>query len=584
MNYDQQTRMTANNEPSCSSSANNMNDNGICTSCSLLDRYIIICPTGIEAFTCHGIRRELKQFTCNLQLLRRPIENEHLDQLKATIQKQQAKKINKKRKTWHPIFHDSSKIFGTTKCPLSDREISIGFHEDDTIISHPGGLEGKTLIQIDTNAPPITMARIRSLGCGPLLALVHTSFGSNEDIVNTTQQVQEATSNFKSYFDLIRKEYDACFCDAMKLWQSHVKKVWTESSDVKKFLDNRKVKKRTINDTIKKVEINLNLDDDDLVKYRCSLLRSHSKDFKYKRDEIIAQLCGFSIPNLNNNSGKKLVVDLDNFDMEVVVFLHDGLITVAISLDYYQYIGAKSFCSGTIAPDIQAPYITGEISQTITRLRPSIASIMVDMSGCTVGDIIIDPCAGVQTIPVEASFKKAFAIGGDLALANQEGLYNVVHSYCKHASEVQRRQQLVGASDMMAWDATLTPIRDGTIDCIISDLPFGKQCLSANELNNFLPLFLNECARILKKGGKALFLCGAVHGMLDALLTSSVGSDLFDKPTSILPVNIGGISAWIFYLRRSDAIYEVIPQKWSIMKRISQKRVQKQVSNGRIQF
>lgn len=569
-----------NNEPSRLS----LNDDDKHCSSSLLARYLIICPTGIEAFTCDGIRRELKQFTCNLQLLRQPVKNEHLHQLKGRIRTQQTKKINKKKKTWHPICHDSSKIFGTTKCPLSGKEVSIGFHGSDTIVSHPGGLEGKTLIQIDTNAPPITMAQIRCLGCGPLLALVHTSFGSNEDIVYPNQKVQEATSNFKTYFDCVRNEYDVCFCDAMKLWQSHVKQIWTESSDVKKFLKNQNEKKRTVNGTIK--NINLNIDEDDQVKYRCSILRSHSKDFKYKSDEIIAQLCGFSIPNLKNNKGKKLIVDLDNFDMEVVVFLHDGTITVAISLDHHRYVGAKSFSSGTIAPDIQAPYITGEISKNITRLRPSIASTMIDICGCTVGDVILDPCAGVQTIPVEASLKKTFSIGGDLALANQEGLQDVVHSYCEHARQLQKRQHHVGALDMIAWDATFTPIRDGSIDCIISDLPFGKRCLSANELSNFLPLFLNECARILKKGGKALFLCGAIHGILDALLICSIESDLFEEPTSIFPVNIGGISAWIFKLRRSDATHEVIPQKWTKIKRMSQQRMQKQVqvTDGKKQF
>ena len=119
---------------------------------------------------------------------------------------------------------------------------------------------------------------------------------------------------------------------------------------------------------------------------------------------------------------------------------------------------------------------------------------------------------------------------------------------------------------------------------VISDLPFGKRCLSSKELSNFLPLFLNECARILKKGGKALLLCGAIHGILDALLICSIESDLFGHPSSIFPVNVGGISAWIFQLHRSDAAYKVIPQKHATIKRIFQQRMQKQASDEKNQF
>jgi predicted secreted protein len=46
-------------------------------------------------------------------------------------------------------------------------------------------------------------------------------------------------------------------------------------------------------------------------------------------------------------------------------------------------------------------------------------------------------------------------------------------------------------------------------------------------------------------------LCGSFQVVLDALNQINEENELFESPTSIIPVNIGGLSAWIIQLKRT---------------------------------
>ncbi len=49
-------------------------------------------------------------------------------------------------------------------------------------------------------------------------------------------------------------------------------------------------------------------------------------------------------------------------------------------------------------------------------------------------------------------------------------------------------------------------------------------------------------------------LCGSFHGILEAIqeLELEGNMSMFDIPNSIIPVNIGGFSAWIVQINRTD--------------------------------
>jgi len=245
------------------------------------------------------------------------------------------------------------------------------------------------------------------------------------------------------------------------------------------------------------------------------------------------------------------VVDLRNFDFELVVLIHDGAVTIGVSLHYYQYVGARSFCSGKIPPDITMPNITGDLSNTVIRLRPSIANLLYDISEVQVGDIILDPCAGVGTIPVEGAFRRCFVLGGDV-VTNINGFHDIVTDYHERAKDLRYANEIAGVASALAWDATMLPIRGNSVDCVLSDLPFGIRCMSSKKLHSFLPLLFGECARCLRmKTGKMTLLCGSCQVVLDALNQVNLENALFESPTSIIPINIGGLSAWIITLKRT---------------------------------
>eukprot|EP00957_Ditylum_brightwellii_P198084 15091327-Ditylum_brightwellii.AAC.1 len=117
----------------------------------------------------------------------------------------------------------------------------------------------------------------------------------------------------------------------------------------------------------------------------------------------------------------------------------------------------------------------------------------------------------------------------------------------------------------------MLPLRDSSVDVIVSDLPFGQRCLSTHRLSLLVPLMMYECARVLREGsGRMVLLCGVYSGIVDSLMELNKASkeqqeqhqdeeerkkedhhDVFQTPfDSVFPVNIGGLSAWIIIVRR----------------------------------
>ena len=635
--------------------------------------YINICPSGLEKFASAAIQDELfsNNFSCvDLKILNdngningsgasiKEGESSDIKEYKRQLYNQiQKKKVkqNAKRKRLggagickeeeqqqQQSFDDVRDLHGVInmKHHGHNRFVSIGYYEDETIISTPGGLEGKKLITFQTNAPPKFVSRIRPMGCGPLLALVitHTCASQNNTYLATEtargtdstdatktrkndtngvfefgKSLNESVSSFESFMlsEIGTINYKKSFENALDLWYHYVKDVWFESKDIIDFKLNQKgrmdaevdgdqshddVNHIQVNDIKSlKESLNLKMTGNDTCRYRVSCIRSHTKYYSYNRDDIIPHLVKHLIPNeltMNDNikesngicdnhdrydktTPMKLAVDLKNYDFEVVLIIHEDSISIAISLCPYQYLGARSFSSGKIPPDITPPYITGEVSKTVVRLRPSIASLLCRMSCIEKGDLVLDPCVGVGSIPVEASLlgknKTCYGLGGDIAICgsggddgsngndiiNGGGLCNVVADYYKRVRDHQKLLSCTGGCDVMSWDASSIPIRDSTIDCIISDLPFGVRCMSASKLQMFLPLLFSECARLLRKRtGRMTLLCGASYRYaLDAILQQGSYDDgytkLFDIK-SVFPVNIGGLTGWIIQATRND--------------------------------
>jgi len=60
--------------------------------------------------------------------------------------------------------------------------------------------------------------------------------------------------------------------------------------------------------------------------------------------------------------------------------------------------------------------------------------------------------------------------------------------------------------DLLHGDCTRSPLRDGTVDVLVCDLPFGKMhgCVEANR--SLYPAVLAEAGRLVRPGGRAVLL------------------------------------------------------------------------------
>ena len=93
----------------------------------------------------------------------------------------------------------------------------------------------------------------------------------------------------------------------------------------------------------------------------------------------------------------------------------------------------------------------------------------------SIGDIILDPMSGSGSMPIEGAIcckNRAFFIGTDLfAPAMRRCELNK-----EHLDGLIEKLDLKPLNlDFGMMDATDLPLRDGSIDSVVTDLPFGKR-------------------------------------------------------------------------------------------------------------
>ncbi|VTS04540.1 methyltransferase [Tuwongella immobilis] len=132
-------------------------------------------------------------------------------------------------------------------------------------------------------------------------------------------------------------------------------------------------------------------------------------------------------------------------------------------------------------------------------LRPSLAAAMVRLAGATPGQIVLDPMCGAGTLLAEqielAKLRREGRIttwGGDL---EPNALRAAVTNL-----------QKVGPTPLAQWDATRLPLPSAAVDRVISNPPFGKQLSTPEEIGPLYQKMIRESNRVLKPGGKAVYL------------------------------------------------------------------------------
>lgn len=101
------------------------------------------------------------------------------------------------------------------------------------------------------------------------------------------------------------------------------------------------------------------------------------------------------------------------------------------------------------------------------------------------------------------------------------------------------------------WDVYQLPLRDGCVDHIVTDLPFGKK-IGNKERNLFLyPIALGEMARVCRAQGKAVLLTPHKSAMKKALDRQWNWWRMLECRM----IFMGGMKVFVYILVRTGDVY-----------------------------
>ena len=220
-----------------------------------------------------------------------------------------------------------------------------------------GNFAGVIWLRIRTDAPPIIVStRLRCLG--PLLALVdfqngaNWNFGEEQDMESLCQQFEDLTTLPSYNLD-----------PALLLWQRHVTESWP-------LYQTKGTKPKQISTDLTKL------------RFRLSCTRAESKKNKVKRQDLLRQIAKFVAPDPVT---KDWTVNLNEYDIEIVIALRPHCVAVGFALKPHQYFG-KGFAAGLpCPPDISPPHLPIQHSDNIVRLRPNNAQILLHLANLQTG-------------------------------------------------------------------------------------------------------------------------------------------------------------------------------------------------------
>ncbi|MBN2110257.1 MAG: N-6 DNA methylase [Methanosarcinaceae archaeon] len=125
-------------------------------------------------------------------------------------------------------------------------------------------------------------------------------------------------------------------------------------------------------------------------------------------------------------------------------------------------------------------------------LMPRVARALVNISGIRKGEVLLDPFSGTAGILVEAGLLSAHVVGIEVRQKIAHGakmnmdLFNSDHS-------------------LLVGDACRIPVKDSTVDAIVTDPPYGRSAaIRARSLHHLYSGSFSEMYRVLRKGKLAV--------------------------------------------------------------------------------
>ncbi|XP_075525695.1 tRNA (guanine(6)-N(2))-methyltransferase THUMP3-like [Dermacentor variabilis] len=226
-------------------------------------------------------------------------------------------------------------------------------------------------------------------------------------------------------------------------------------------------------------------------------------------------------------------VDMRNYDLEVVLHVDPGCVYVCLTLTqaslhhrHLEHFGPTS-------------------------LRCTIAYNMLRLCDLKPSDIVCDPMVGGGSIPLEGCVnwpQTVFVCGDNHPLAVQRTYDNLSALNEKRAkASPEGSGQL--CLDVCQWDACSLPFKTASVDVFITDLPFGKRMGSRPDNRMLYPRLLQELARAARpRTGRAVLLTQDKKSL--SLAVGRLGR--LWRQLRVHGVNVGGLAAAIYVLRRTD--------------------------------
>lgn len=262
-------------------------------------------------------------------------------------------------------------------------------------------------------------------------------------------------------------------------------------------------------------------------RFRVTCFRE-GKDFVFTSDEAAYHFGG----EIHNCFRWK--ADMENFTLEIILRINKDETIVCIPLNKF------SLCFRNL------------VARGPTCLKGSICYGLLTLCKLQPGDIVCDPMMGSGSLLLEGNMNwpQCQYIGGDCWPQSPDYCFRNKLYLNSKLVEMGRNSSNI---ELFAWDAEKLPLKTFSVDCFVTDLPFGKRIGSQSDNRQLYLKVLKEMARALKlSSGRAVLLTYDRRSMVKTLQNLNKYLKLHHS----LVINVGGLFSAVYVLHRTLIEYQ----------------------------